>query len=80
VPELPDVQVMKEYMEATSLHQQIEDVEVLRVAIKRRAQPDKFPDDYLTPHRGTEHECPRCGGPIKRTEVSGWSSYFCPQC
>lgn len=54
--------------------------EVLRVAIEHRANPEQFPDGYLTPYRHTDHDCPRCGGPIERVEVAGRAGYFCPRC
>jgi formamidopyrimidine-DNA glycosylase len=54
--------------------------EVLHVAIECRARPEEFPDDYLSRYRGTDHACPRCGGPIERIEVSGRAGYLCPLC
>jgi len=54
--------------------------EVLNVAIAHRAQPEQFPDNYLTRHRGTEHQCPCCGGPVERVKVAGRAGYFCPRC
>jgi formamidopyrimidine-DNA glycosylase len=53
---------------------------VLHVAIDHHAEPAQYPDNYLTPYRGTDHECPKCGGPIERIEVAGRAGYFCPRC
>lgn len=54
--------------------------EVLQVAIKSGASPDQFPPDYLLPHRGKDQRCPKCGGELKRIEVSGRGTYYCPEC
>mgnify|MGYP001187412159 FL=1 len=54
--------------------------EVLHVAIEHRAEPEEFPDDYLTQYRHSDHDCPKCGGPIERIEVAGRAGYFCPRC
>jgi formamidopyrimidine-DNA glycosylase len=51
---------------------------VLHTAIDCRAEPDQFPDDYLTPHRHPDGHCPLCGEPVKRVKVSGRSAYYCP--
>jgi formamidopyrimidine-DNA glycosylase len=53
---------------------------VLHVAIDHQAKPEEFPDGYLIPHRNTDDECPKCGGPIERVEVAGRTGYFCPNC
>lgn len=44
---------------------------VLQTAIGRRAQPDRFPDHWLAPHRNQEMSCPRCGRPIERIKAAG---------
>lgn len=54
--------------------------EVLETSIEQQADPKRFPDGYLTPHREKGGTCPRCGHEIKKVKVSGRSSYFCPQC
>lgn len=54
--------------------------EVLHVAIEHGAEPEQFPDDYLTQYRHTDHKCPKCGGPIERIEVAGRAGQFCPRC
>jgi formamidopyrimidine-DNA glycosylase len=53
---------------------------VLQTAIDHQADPEQFPDDYITPHRHDDRECPRCGAEIKRVKVSGPSAYYCPHC
>lgn len=52
---------------------------VLDVTIRHQAQPDRFPTGYLTRHRG-ERDCPRCGVVLRKTKVSGRTSYWCPRC
>lgn len=54
--------------------------DVLEEAIRHGAEPAEYPDDWLTPHRGEDERCPRCGGAIERTEVSGRGAYWCPSC
>jgi formamidopyrimidine-DNA glycosylase len=54
--------------------------EVLDTAIACQADPEAFPDSYLLPHRAQDGRCPRCGGEIRHTRVSGRTAYFCPKC
>lgn len=51
---------------------------VLEAVISKRAQPDRFPKSYLTPHRNPEAQCPRCGTQLKNRKVGGRTTYFCP--
>jgi formamidopyrimidine-DNA glycosylase len=53
-------------------------LDVLNVAIERGANPEEYPNSYLTPHRGRNGTCPRCGQPLSRVKVSGRSAYYCP--
>ena len=53
---------------------------VLHTAIDRKAKPDDLPTSYLIPHRGKNGKCPRCGGDIKRIEVSGRNGWYCSRC
>lgn len=53
---------------------------VLGDAIAARADPEKLPDGYLTPRRGKDGECPRCGGALEKIAVSGRRGYVCPHC
>jgi len=52
--------------------------EVLQTAIKRQAEPEKFPENYITPHRHAEGRCPRCGAELQQVQVGSRHSYFCP--
>jgi formamidopyrimidine-DNA glycosylase len=53
----------------------------LRIAVERQADPSRFPDAWITPRRGDDQaDCPKCGGEIKNTTVSGRTTYFCPRC
>lgn len=54
--------------------------EVLRTTIDRRAQPERFPRSYLTPHRRKDGRCPKCHGELDRLKVSGRTAYYCPRC
>lgn len=55
--------------------------EVLRKAREVILNEKEIPSEWLTSHRGKEDvRCPRCGGKIKRIEVSGRGTYFCPSC
>ena len=51
---------------------------VLHTAIDCRAEPEQFPDNYLTPHRYPDGHCPLCGDPVNRVKVAGRSAYYCP--
>lgn len=51
---------------------------VLREVIKKGAQPDRLPNSYLTPHRESKAQCPRCRSRLKRKKVGGRTTYFCP--
>jgi formamidopyrimidine-DNA glycosylase len=54
--------------------------EVLAAAIESRANPEKFPKDYLIPHRRGDRTCPKCGAGIQTAKVSGRTAYYCPSC
>lgn len=54
---------------------------VLDTAIKHNANPQKYPDSYITPLRGKDHpNCPGCSGKLEKIEVSGRTGYYCPHC
>lgn len=53
---------------------------VLDMAVERKADPAQMPSSWLLPHREEGGPCPRCGGKIKRTKVSGRSAFWCPAC
>ena len=53
---------------------------VLQTAIDSRADPDKFPESYITPHRNRDDRCPGCKGRIEHAKISGRTAYFCPKC
>jgi formamidopyrimidine-DNA glycosylase len=54
--------------------------EVHSTAIECRADPGRFPEDYLIPHRRGDRICPKCSGGIKTAKISGRTAYFCPRC
>jgi formamidopyrimidine-DNA glycosylase len=52
--------------------------DVLQTAIEYQAEPEKFPDNFLTPHRHKGGKCPQSGDEIKRVKVGSRHAYFCP--
>jgi formamidopyrimidine-DNA glycosylase len=52
--------------------------DVLPTVIGRRADPSQFPAGYLIPHRERGGHCPKCGNALKRTKISGRTTYLCP--
>ena len=54
--------------------------QVLETSIENQADPDQFPDHYLTPRRDIPGSCPRCGGKLEKAAVSGRGAYYCPAC
>jgi formamidopyrimidine-DNA glycosylase len=54
--------------------------EVLETAIEVHADPDRMPKNWLTPRRHMDADCPRCGGTLRRLEISGRHSYACRRC
>jgi formamidopyrimidine-DNA glycosylase len=53
---------------------------VLRMAIRRKADPWAMPASYLLPHRQRDGRCPRCEARLTRRTVAGRTTYWCPQC
>ncbi|MFP3869204.1 MAG: Fpg/Nei family DNA glycosylase [Desulfobacteraceae bacterium] len=54
--------------------------DVLHRAIAAQADPKRFPDSFIIPHREPEGTCPRCQGKVEKITVSGRSGYYCPKC
>lgn len=42
------------------------------------ARVEDFPKNFLVPRREEGAKCPRCGGTIRKSQVSGRPTYFCP--
>ena len=53
--------------------------DVLETAIEHQADPDQFPEDYLTPHRHEGGHCPKCGAELKKVQVGSRHAYYCPE-
>lgn len=49
---------------------------VLEAAVEARVE--EFPDWFLLPRRNPGGRCPRCGGELEQTRVSGRRAWFCP--
>jgi len=53
---------------------------VLKLAAKHGGEVDQLPSSWLIPHREDGADCPKCTGKVKKTKVSGRSTYYCPRC
>jgi formamidopyrimidine-DNA glycosylase len=51
---------------------------VTRTAISLDADPEKFPDSWLIPHRRTDMKCPRCGADLTVRKLGGSETFYCP--
>jgi formamidopyrimidine-DNA glycosylase len=49
-------------------------------AVECQAQRKNMPKTWLIEHRSEDHDCPRCGGQIKKIQITGRNAYLCPQC
>lgn len=59
---------------ARAVHRTLEDT------LKYHADPEEMPRTWLLPHREEGARCPRCEGSIRKTKVSGRSTYYCAAC
>jgi len=57
---------------------------ILKIAIDKKGEREKFPKDYLIPRRvpisrnkKDADKCPKCSGKIKNKKVGGRSTYYC---
>lgn len=64
--------------ETATLHRALR--HVLRIAIERRADPERLPDTWLLRRRTPGGRCPRCGGALRRIAIAGRTAYLCPKC
>lgn len=53
---------------------------VLRIAIRRKADPWAMPPSYLLPHRMRDGCCPTCHTALARETIAGRTTYWCPKC
>ena len=51
---------------------------VLQTAIDHQAEPQDFPENFITPHRHGDGHCPRCGAEIEKVQVGSRHAYYCP--
>lgn len=51
---------------------------ITRAAIELNADVERFPDDWLIPHRRTDKTCPRCGSPLTERKLGGSATFYCP--
>ncbi|HEY2004586.1 MAG TPA: DNA-formamidopyrimidine glycosylase family protein [Candidatus Saccharimonadia bacterium] len=51
---------------------------VTRIAIELDADVERFPGDWLIPHRRTDKTCPRCGSPLTTRKLGGSETFYCP--
>jgi formamidopyrimidine-DNA glycosylase len=52
--------------------------EVLHTAIENQADPERFPESYMTQHRHKGGRCPVSGEQLQSVKVSGRTAYYCP--
>lgn len=52
---------------------------ILREAV-RDMEVLELKNSWLFNHRSDADRCPRCHGPLRRIQIGGRSSYFCPRC
>lgn len=64
--------------ELKQLFQHMKDV--LETATAAQADPERFSDLYVAPHRHEGGTCPVCGATLRTVKVSSRTSYFCPEC
>ncbi len=50
---------------------------VIRTAIRKKADPERMPRNWLLPIRGGGGTCPRCGGTIKSLKAAGRTAWYC---
>jgi len=56
-------------------------LKVLKTAIDKKIDIDKFPRSWLIRKRKENADCPgKCRGKIKRIKINGRSTYYCPSC
>jgi formamidopyrimidine-DNA glycosylase len=53
--------------------------EVLNTAIKARADPNRFPDTYMIPHRDRNSKCPLDNTRLEWAKVINRTAYYCPR-
>ncbi len=53
---------------------------ILKTSSKYIGQVHRLPKNYLLPNRDGEGNCPKCGGPIEKINVSGRNGQYCPNC
>src|SRR6266581_2528915 len=54
--------------------------DILKKAIKAKADMDRMPKSWLLPHRGKGGKCPRCGRELKSATIGGRTAWFCAHC
>lgn len=62
--------------EVDGLHSAIRSV--LETAVELSADFDRYPEEWLIPHRAPGQDCQVCGGNVDRVRVAGRYAYFCP--
>jgi len=54
--------------------------EVLKYGIENKGDLESYSEKFLIPHRQKDENCPSCGTPIERYEISGRHGFYCPKC
>jgi formamidopyrimidine-DNA glycosylase len=53
---------------------------VTNTAISLDADVERFPSNWLIPHRRTDKTCPRCGTPLTQRNLGGSATFYCSTC
>lgn len=53
-------------------------MQVTKTAISLDGDVDRFPNDWLIPHRRTDKICPRCESPLAERKLGGSETFYCP--
>jgi formamidopyrimidine-DNA glycosylase len=54
--------------------------DITETAIELGANVERFPSNWLIPHRRTDKICPRCGEPLAARDLGGSATVYCPVC
>lgn len=53
---------------------------ILQTAARNGGGIEQLSEDYLSAHRDTDGNCPRCGRRLAQVKVNSRTTYLCPTC